>query len=248
MATAPTTPEAGQTQSPYTKFVVGVSTKTGIDPRVLVAWIRQEGAYAPNGTGGYNFLNLSKDTTGNVGEVASNKKFANFGTVQDAITSTVNRLNQPFAAGIRASVGKPPGQEISAIAASGWDAAHYGGPGGPNLVAAFTGLFNKAALTDSYLSPASAGGVAGAAGTGSAADAGSSDAGVRKASDAVTGAITAVPDFLGKITSLDFLLRAGEVVGGAILILAGLYLLAKQIGLSAGPDIPAPVKRFAQAV
>jgi hypothetical protein len=244
MATAD--PAAASVHDPYITFVQGVSQQTGIDPRVLVAWIKQEGAYAPNGTKGFNFLNL-RPYAGDPYSGVSSGGFEQFSGVQDAITATVRRINQPFASGIRASVGKTPQESISAIAASGWDAAHYGGPGGPNLVAAFTGLFNKAALSDSYLSPASAGGVAAAAGTGSAADAGSSDLGVGGAVKSIGGAITAVPDFLGKITSLDFLLRAGEVIGGAILILAGLYLLAKQIGL-ATPTVPGPSGLIAQAV
>ena len=49
--------------------------------------------------------------------------------------------------------------------------------------------------------------------------------------------IESVGKFLGKITDPAFLLRALEVMGGGILILLGLYLLAKQIGLA--PDAPA---------
>ena len=63
---------------------------------------------------------------------------------------------------------------------------------------------------------------------------------------AVTGAVTSTGDFLAKISSTAFLIRALEVVGGAILAMAGLYLLAKQIGLAA--PAPGPVGAVAAAV
>ena len=240
---------ASDIQNAQAQFIVGVSQQSGIDPRVVAAWVKQEGAYAANGTGGYNFLNLSKATTGNVGEVPTSKTFANFATVQDAIASTVNRLNQPFAAGIRASVGKTPQDAISAISASGWDKNQYGGPGGPNLQATFAGLFSKAGLTSAYTSPASAGGVAND--IGSASDFSSYDAtnlagSAKTAADAAANAAKtaadaalAVPRFLAKITSVDFLLRAGEVIGGAVLVLVGLYLLSRQIGLASVSPVAA---------
>ncbi len=52
------------------------------------------------------------------------------------------------------------------------------------------------------------------------------------AGGAVVDAGQAVGGFLGTITSVDFLLRAGQVVGGAALVAMGSFLLAKQIGLA----------------
>lgn len=46
----------------------------------------------------------------------------------------------------------------------------------------------------------------------------------------------AVAGFLGELTSAALWLRIGEVVGGGLLILMGLYLLAKQVGLA--PSVP----------
>jgi hypothetical protein len=42
-----------------------------------------------------------------------------------------------------------------------------------------------------------------------------------------------VASFLGRLADPKFLLRAGEVIAGAVLLIAGLYLLARQIGLAA---------------
>ena len=64
--------------------------------------------------------------------------------------------------------------------------------------------------------------------------------------NAVVSGAEALPSFLGKITSTSFLLRAGEVIGGAVLLLAGLYLLARSAGLAAAtaasgsPGAPTP--------
>src|SRR5438552_3986259 len=114
------------------RFVSGVSAQTGLDPRVVVAWEHAEGDYAPGGTGGHNYLNL-RPYPGDPYSSVSGGGFDQFGSVEDAIRATVRRINQPFAAGIRGSVGRPPASEIGAIAASAWDSGHYGGFGGPNL-------------------------------------------------------------------------------------------------------------------
>ena len=53
-----------------------------------------------------------------------------------------------------------------------------------------------------------------------------------QAAGSVADAGSAVAGFVGKLTSLSFLLRAGEVIGGAALLGMGVFLLAKQIGLA----------------
>lgn len=55
-----------------------------------------------------------------------------------------------------------------------------------------------------------------------------------------------VGSFLGKITDPNFLLRTGEVIAGAVLILIGGVLLARQIGLA--PTAPGPIQAAAGAV
>lgn len=178
-------------------FVTGVTTKTGIDPRVVVAWVQQEGAYAPRGTGGFNFLNL-RPYPGDPYSSVSSGNFEQFASVSDAIDATVRRLKQPFAAPILASVKKSPGQQIAAIADTGWDADHYGGNGGINLKATFAKLFTPAALADKPEGAGAAAAVAATAGTGSAADAGSYDA-KNAAHDAAQAAKNAT-DWVGPLT------------------------------------------------
>lgn len=56
----------------------------------------------------------------------------------------------------------------------------------------------------------------------------------------------AVADFLGKLTDAGFVLRVGQVVAGAVLVLLGIYLLARVVGLA--PSAPAPVQAAAAAV
>jgi len=145
------------------EFVAGVSKGSGIDPRVLLAWIDAEGAYAPNGTGGFNFLNLKPAPGGRsysgVPIAVSSGGFEQFQSITDAITETVNRLSQSFASGIvgAAKTRPTPAAQISAIAASGWDQTDYGGPGGPTLAAIFAKFFGgTAGLSSPYEGPTQA--------------------------------------------------------------------------------------------
>ncbi len=58
-----------------------------------------------------------------------------------------------------------------------------------------------------------------------------------------------ISSFLGKLTSATFWLRALELVGGVVLVLLGLYLLARQVGLAPEPEQVAgalPVGRAAK--
>lgn len=227
-------------------FIAQLSRDTGIDPRVLVAWVQQEGAYASNGTGGFNYFNLRVGPGGKgysgVSEGRSPAGFAQFGTPADAETETAYWLNK-FSnyAGIRAvTATKPtPRQEIAAIAASKWDKDHYGGPGGPNLLNTFNSLFAGGADT-SYQSPSTAGGVVGQAGTGSAADGGSVDLGtapvtgsISDAGHAVAGSIGSVEDALKFVLSVRFL----EIIGGGLLVLVGLVALMREVGI----NVPNPI-------
>ena len=56
----------------------------------------------------------------------------------------------------------------------------------------------------------------------------------------------AVTSFFGKLTDPNFILRTGEVIAGAVLILIGGVLLARQIGLA--PTAPGPIQAAAGAV
>ncbi len=50
--------------------------------------------------------------------------------------------------------------------------------------------------------------------------------------------VEAVGSFLGKLSDPRFWLRALEIVGGGLILMLGLYLLARQVGL--GSEAPAP--------
>ncbi len=160
-------------------FVAGVAQKTGIDPRVLVAWIDAEGAYAHNGTGGFNYLNIHSSKTPTRGysgvQLAgyTSGSFPQYRSVQDAITETSYWINN-FSnyAGIRTAARqkRSPGVQIAAIAASKWDRDQYGGVGGPRLRSVFSQIFAPAALNDRALPASDAPAIAATAGSGSASD------------------------------------------------------------------------------
>lgn len=217
-------------------FVTGVSTQTGIDPRVIIAWDQQEGAYAPGGTGHFNYLNL-RPYPGDPYTSVSGGGFEQFGTVQDAITATVRRIKMPFAAPIEQAAAQhaTPRQEIAAIASTGWDAGHYGGTGGLSLQRTFAGLFPNG-LDDQYESPGAASAVAATVGTGSAADAGSVDAGsVGRAAGKVADAVAApvkLAEKAGHILDVIFSVRGLEMFGGFLLIVLGVLWLSRR-GLNA---------------
>lgn len=215
-------------------FIVKVSQATGLDPRVLVSWIQAEGAYAHNGTGGYNYLNL-RPAKGDVGVTAvSPGGFNNFASVDAAVQSTVNRLNNPFARPILAAAKSKatPQQTISVIAATGWDAGHYGGPGGPNLQTTFAQQWGKDSLTSAPFPPGKINVTPNFFGQGlnPATPNPQKDYGDPKNAGSIL-------DFLNKFSSADFWLRVGQVIGGAILLGMGLFLLMRQIGLAA-PTTP----------
>ena len=74
----------------------------------------------------------------------------------------------------------------------------------------------------------------------------SAGGGIVSTAGSVASDASAVTNFLAELTSAAFWLRALEVVGGGILMLLGLYLLARQVGL--GADVPAPVSAAAGAI
>lgn len=207
---------------------MGVSTATGIDPRVVIAWVKQEGAYAKGGTGHFNYLNL-RPQAGDKYSSVSPGNFEQYASVNDAIYSTVRRINSGKIIKSTAQAKPTPREQIKAISASGWDAASYGGVGGPNLLNTFTSIFTSKGLDDAYVSPASAGAIAATAETGSASDAGSYDIG-DAAHDAaglpVVKQLLNVGDLIGWIGgNWDRILL---VMGGGIIVILGIVFLAKQ--------------------
>lgn len=225
--------------SDFARFIIGVSIATKIDPRVLIAWSRAEGAYAPNGTGHFNYFNL-RPYPGDPYSGVSSGNFEQFSNVNDAIKATVRRLNQPFARPIIATAAaKPtPRQQIEAIASTNWDSGHYGGSGGIKLQNIFGQLFGgQQGLNDSYVGPGSAMAIASTVGTGSAGDSGSFDSGTIdkagngliqhvpgvKQAEGIYGGITSVGSAIGWLFSE----KGAKVIGGSLIVLVGVLSLFK---------------------
>ncbi len=227
---------------PGSQFIIGVSKQTGIDPRVLLAWMVKEGAYTKGGTGGYNYLNL-RPFPGDKHAGISPKGFAQYLTVQDAINATVTNLHSPQYASVlsTARLKPPPRQEIAVIAASPWDANHYGGPGGPDLLDTFSSLFGKTGGSSAYQPPSVAPAMLATVGTGSASTSiwdniktviddinaapnmaigGAVDVGKQ-----VVKPITAVGDAIG--WAFDNWDRIFLVIGGAVALLVAILLIYK---------------------
>lgn len=166
----------------HDEFVSELAVRTGLNRDVVAAWVRAEGADAPNGTGGFNYLNVrARGQTGYSGvrlAGISSGGFAQFASVDDAVReASYWILKMGNYAGIRASVGKGSQAQLAAIAASPWDANHYSGGGAVGSV-----------LSGAWKIVTGAGGaVAGAAGAvGGAVQAAAS------IPDAITGAVTGV--------------------------------------------------------
>ena len=66
--------------------------------------------------------------------------------------------------------------------------------------------------------------------------------------EGVAGGVSDVAGFLAKLTDPNFWLRAAEVIGGGILAILGIYLLARQVGLAAADATPQPIVDLAKAV
>lgn len=234
------------------QFATDVSRQTGIDPTVIIAWEHAEGTYDTGGTGGFNMLNL-RPYAGDPYSGVSPGGFELFRNLQDAEAATVRRINQPFAKAILdvARQGSPtPRQEIAAIASTGWDSGHYGGPpsaGGPNLQRIYQSLFPG--LIDTPMQSRNApqesanagggltdfgipGGLPGIAGAplGVGDIAGGAASGANSIIRHIPG-VAQIEDVAGAIKWLfdpKNILRIAEVLGGFILLIIGLYMLAKQ--------------------
>lgn len=204
-------------------FLASVSQATGIDPRVLAAWMYEEGAFKKGGTGGFNYLNIRPTATDGHTSVSSGG-FSQYPDVNAAISATVQVLNQPNMKIILATAQtRPtPQKQITAIAASPWDKGHYGGAG-QTLIATIEGLFGGAAvLTDKYEGPENAQAVAATVNTGSAADWTSYDAG-NAAHDIASPFESIWSWFTGSWERILF------VIGGAILVIIALILVANSM-------------------
>jgi hypothetical protein len=204
-------------------FLASVSQATGIDPRVIAAWMFEEGAFKKGGTGGFNYLNLRPTAVDGHTSVSSGG-FSQYPDVNAAISATIQVLHQPNMKIILATAQtRPtPQKQITAIAASPWDSGHYGGAG-QSLIATITSLFGgQAVLGDKYEGPENAQAVAATVGSGSAADWTSYDAG-NAAHDIVSPFENLYSWLIGSWQRVLF------VAAGAILVIIALLLIANSM-------------------
>lgn len=155
-ALTPTTTGAKTSAAAAAKaaFVAQLSRLTGLSSKTVDTWVAAEGADAPGGTGGFNYLNV-RARPGDTGRPAgtgysgvayagvSSGGFAQFASAADAARETAYWIDaMPHYAGIRAAAGKGVGAELAAIARSPWDSNHYrdaNGRAGGKLLAAAKG-------------------------------------------------------------------------------------------------------------
>lgn len=122
-------------------FARELAHATGLRPDAIGAWeLAEEPASRDPVAQGHNWLNLLSEsawqangrrTYSGVPVAAWTARFARFNTRADAVTETafwIDRFSNY--AGIRASRGGTALQQVNAIAASPWDAGHYGGGNG----------------------------------------------------------------------------------------------------------------------
>lgn len=232
-------------------FINDLAKDTGLDPKVILAWVTVEGAYAAGGTGGYNFLNIHESTSRSGVPLAgtSPKGFAQFHSAGQAAQETAWWINNMTNyRGIKTSASLSPQSQLAAIAASPWDSSHYGG--GKKLFAEYASIVTGTGgsiisdiakgLTKATQVITGAGGNPVELGIG-AANAGAGLAGdipvvgpVLKASaDTAQGVATLANDtgkVLGFIFNPEDWLRIGYILAGGILALGGLFVLARSVG------------------
>ncbi len=120
-------------------FVRMVRNATGIDQRVIIAWMAEEGAFSDNPTPGFNYLNIMP-VQGDKHVAIEKGKFAGFSNVQDAALATIHVIKQKNMNTIlhTASLRPTPRQQITAIGNSPW------GTKGDELQKVFATLFPNA--------------------------------------------------------------------------------------------------------
>lgn len=219
-------------------FAILVATKTGLDPRVVIAWVRaEEPADANPSERGHNWLNVGVGSPGGpkgagigwsgvrlAGTGNPGYKFAN---VNDAATETAWWINNMSNfAGIKQSAGKDPGTEFGAIVQSPWDGGHYGGStrGLMTLYGQEGGGGGSSTLGDigGWLSSA-----------GSAATAGGALNPINDAIGIVKAGVS-VSDFLGVLTQKTFWVRFAFVFVGLGFGIVGLIFLFESTSFGKG--------------
>lgn len=104
---------------------------SGLNLNVVRAWIAHESNWGRSRLAVEQHNYLGYGGPGNFRTFTSPETFA---------ARIVAQLQSAKYQPILASRGRPPAEQIAAIAASPWDASHYGGAGGPNLLATYRTL------------------------------------------------------------------------------------------------------------
>jgi hypothetical protein len=245
----PSSVNSFQREALLNAFSQELAQRTGLNATVIKAWASVENAYASNGTGYFNFLNVRPAAGGSsysgvplAGTSSGN--FQEFGSLQDAVTETAYWINN-FGnyAGIRAAKSQPPTAQLAAIAASPWDQGRYSG-GGP-LVGAYFNI-TKSGGGLSSLAGSVASSVVDAAGNvndalGHIPGVAQTESAASTASSAVSGAADAAKSTASAISWLSswgHWARIGYVLAGGVLVLGGIVLLARAVG-GPTPSLPA---------
>lgn len=223
-------------------FVSRLAELTGLDPKVIQAWVNVEGAYAPNGTGGYNFLNIRESTSRSGVPITgtTSRGFAHFRNGADAATEAAYILeHSSIYQGIRRATQLGPRSQLAAIAASPWDAGHYGGGralynaydslvhGGSSLL---SGVGHVASGVGHAVADAASGNPLGAAKD--VADQVPGLGGVSSALDAPAAIANDITKVLGFVFNPQDWLRVGYILAGGVFVIGGLFILARSVGSS----------------
>jgi len=176
-------------------FAASLSKITGLNQYVIEAWeLAEEPASRSPSAQGYNWLNIGPGKT--------------YASDAAAVQATAQFLQGSYYTGIRAAAKSgTPAQQLAAIAASPWDAGHYGSSAGNplgNLAGTYQIVSSKKVTGDVITS--GIGAVLGAPG---------------KAVGAVSSGVSSVGDALGKLTDPSVWLSAGFVLAGLVLVVMG---------------------------
>src|ERR1035437_4872225 len=152
-------PPSGVIGDPAVDYANVLAKAVGLDPLPIYAWQKAEGAPG-NLPGYYNYMNITTATAQSLGiptvgtGPAGTAKFGNVGNGESA---AIAEITSP-AIGIKNEKGKSIAQQISDIAASPWASSHYGGAGGPNLLADFRSMYPGVDVGSSSATPLPAAG------------------------------------------------------------------------------------------
>ncbi len=132
-------------------FVARLSSLTGLNTRVVAGWVLAEesgsAAQGREAASNFNWLNIGYFDSG-TGAIAHATPFSNPVSAAEQTAKFLKGQWGGASTGIRdilSTVGKPPGDQIMAIANSGWASSHYNN--GANLRATFDELANMKVVT-----------------------------------------------------------------------------------------------------